>query len=217
MKNKTTMLECPSCKTSCSKNMQKRVCISKHPDLRESILNGSFFEWKCPGCQERFFIEDVFLYNDDQRKFMVYLISGYDKRIQKIPTQLKVDDAYDTGNSLLRVTASFVDFVEKIRILEAELDDRIVETMKAVYAQVYYQNHKMVIYNMIFEQLNEDKSLCFAVFLEDKDFVVDIPYEAYKQAYGDFSPLIKEPTEHAFIMIDQTWLVQLLKNNNFAN
>ncbi len=190
--------------------MQKRICLSENRELREKILNGSFFEWECEKCKKRFFIEDVFLYNDDEKKFMVYFIPGFNKQEQKIPTSIKNNDKYDTGSSTLRVTANFIDFVEKIRIFEAGLDDRVIETMKAVFSQAYKSNKNEVIYNMVFEQTDDAGSLCFAVFLENSDFTIDIPAAAYEQAKTDFFDLFEDTKEEVFLAIDQNWLISIL-------
>lgn len=217
MNNKVTKLECPNCSAKGEKEIAKRICVSQHPELKEDILNGSFFEWECPNCKDRFFIEDVFLYNDDENKFMIYLISGYDERFQEVPTLLKTKKEYDTDNSILRVTSSFIEFVEKIRILQAGLDDRVIETVKAVYSQVYYQSHKENVYNMIFERVDENNNLVFAVILQESEFAAEIPIEAYEQTKTDFTPLYTDVKDDAFVMIDQTWLVDVLKNKNLTD
>ena len=183
---------CPDCGTSGSSRRIKRVCLSKNPELKESILDGSYFEWKCPGCGRRFFIDDVFLYNDDVKRFMVYLVPEYDRRILKIPTLLKTDGDYDTAHSTLRVTAGFVDFVEKIRILENGLDDRAVEAVKAVFSNVYRDSQGKNIYSMLFEEVGGGGNLRFAVFLENDDFSVDVPHAAYAKILADFSPFFTE-------------------------
>lgn len=202
--------KCPECGQAGTRDSQKRVCVSKHPELKEDILSGSFFEWKCPGCGKRFFFDDVFLYNDDERKFMVYYVPGFDKGALEIPTVIKTDSDYDTEHSVLRVAAGFIDFVEKIRILEEGLDDRAVEAIKAVYAAAYGETGGGSVYSMIFEETGESGALCFAVFLKDEDFAVDIPYEAYRQTKNDFSSLFGEPGKKAFLRIDQDWLLGVL-------
>lgn len=204
---------CPNCNVTGTSTIKKRICVSKNPELREKILNGSFFEWECQSCKERFFIEDIFLYNDDANKFMVYFVPGFDKEELKIPTLLRTKDEYDTKNSKLRVTANFIDFVEKIRIFEAALDDRVIEMMKAVFSQAYKQNNDKVIYNMVFEEKNGVDDLSFAVFLENDDFAIDIPLAAYEQAKSDFFDFYEDSQEEVFLSIDQSWLVKVLRDH----
>lgn len=210
---KGTEFECPNCGAQGTYDKQKRMCVSKHADLKEKILDGSYFEWECTACNKRFFIEDVFLYNDDQHKFMVYFVPGYDKSVQRIPTLLKTKAEYDTDNSTLRITANFVDFIEKIRILEAGLDDRVIETIKAMYAQSHSQRHNQKIYNMVFENKDDLDNLTFAVFLENDEYTIDIPQKAYQKALTDFTPFFQEPEERVFLMVDQSWFVDMLQNS----
>jgi hypothetical protein len=202
---------CPGCGEAGTREILKRACISKHPEIKEDITSGSYFEWKCPKCEKRFFIDDVFLYNDDERKFMVYYVPGFSKDMLEIPTVLKTDADYDTEHSILRVTSGFVDFVEKIKIFEEGLDDRAVEAVKALYSAAFSEANGESVYSMIYEETSESGELCFAVFLKDEDFTAEIPREAYEQVKGNFSGLFGEPEKKAFLRIDQNWLTGTLK------
>jgi hypothetical protein len=203
-------MKCPDCGGQGTREMRKRVCISKTPELKDDILSGSYFEWTCPGCGKRFFIDDVFLYNDDEHKFMVYYVPGLVKDAVEVPTVIKTDADYDTEHSVLRAASGFIDFVEKIKILEEGLDDRAIEAIKAVCSAAYREAGGETIYNMIFEETGESGALSFAAFLKDEDFIVEIPGEAYRQTKNDFSSLFDERGEKAFLRIDQEWLTGVL-------
>ncbi len=205
--------KCPGCGADGTRSTKKRICVSKAPELKEEILSGSFFEYKCPSCGKQFFVDDVFLYNDDEKKFMVYLVPGYSEASLKIPTVIKTDGQYDTDGSVLRVASGFVDFMEKIRVLEERLDDRAIEAIKAVYSAAFSETHEEKIYSMIFEDV-ENEMLNFAVFLEDGDFVAEIPAAVYEQTKKDFSSLFREPEEKAFLRIDQGWLAGVLSGKS---
>lgn len=204
--SQTKQFECPACGASGQHTMKKRVCIAKNPELKDDILSGSYFEWVCPGCAKHFFVDDVFLYNDDEHKFMVYLVPGYNEETLPIPTLIKTDDRYDTGNSVLRVTAGFVDFTEKIRILEAGLDDRIIEAVKAIYASVHKDTWIEDVYNILFEGIGEEGELNFDVFLEKDDFSFGVPRDIYEKTLQDFSFLSNGKQDKSFLLIDQSWL-----------
>jgi hypothetical protein len=204
--SQTKQFECPECQTSGQHTMEKRVCISKTPQLKEDIISGTYFEWVCPGCAKRFFVDDVFLYNDDENKFMVYLVPGYDEETLPVPTLLKTDSDYDTAHSTLRVTASFIDFAEKIKILEAGLNDRIVEAIKALYASVHSETWCETVYNILFEGVGENGELNFDVFLEKDDFSFGVPRDVYDKTFSDFSFLCDREEGEAFLLIDQNWL-----------
>lgn len=210
--SQTKNFECPNCQTAGQHTMEKRICLSKNPELKEDILSGSYFEWVCPGCAKHFFVDDVFLYNDDENKFMVYFVPGYDEETLPIPTLLKTDNAYDTAHSTLRVTAGFVDFTEKIRILEASLDDRIVEAIKALYASVHRDTWCEDVYNIIFEGIDDNDVLNFDVILEKEELSFGIPLDIYDKTKNDFSFLCDAKEGESFLLIDQNWL-----NNKLGN
>jgi hypothetical protein len=194
--------------------MEKRVCITQNGDIKDDILSGSYFEWICPGCGKHFFVDDVFLYNDDKSKFMVYLVPGYDEDTLPVPTLLKTDAHYDTVSSKLRVTASFVDFTEKIRILEAGLDDRIIEAVKAIYSSVHRDTWIEDVYNILFEGIGDGGELNFDVFLEKDDFSFGVPRDIYEKTAGDFSFLCDQKEGEAFLLIDSNWLNKKLGSAN---
>jgi len=204
--SKNFELTCPACGAKGEKTAISRICASKTDDAtKKALLEGSFFEWQCPECSGRFFINSPFLYNDDKRKFMVYLIPGFKERSYKIPTVIQTSKDYDTNSSKLRITTSFSAFVEKIRIFEAELDDRIVEMLKLLYINMHLQDGGEKVYDMIFESIDENGDLYFGVFLENDDYEQIIPKSVYDSTVLEFSSLLpEEPSE--FVVVDQEWL-----------
>lgn len=179
-------------------------------DSKQDIMSGAFFEWKCPGCSESFFIKSPFLYNDSEHKFMVYYIPGFEERAQKIPTLYRTKKDYDTDSSTLRVTTNYVDFVEKIRVLEAGLDDRVVETVKLLYSKLTLQETDELVYSMVFERKDESGDLHFAVFLENKDFETVVPHAIYEKTRSDFAHLYSDETAQEFIVVDLQWVSEKL-------
>ncbi len=198
-------LSCPACHTAGAHSIPPMADIADDSVQTSKILDGSFFEWTCAGCSRSFFVDEVFLCCDSRNHFCVYLVPGYSQNTLPIPTVYK---SCCTGT--LRVTASFVDFAEKLRILSAGLDDRIIEAVKAVYATACRQSDGQEVYNIIFEERRPDGQLGFAVFYKDQDVAVDIPAEAYAHAEADFGTLLPRPGEEAFHKIDQIWLADAL-------
>ncbi len=210
MKNKTTELHCPSCNAQGTKAIQSRICICDNTESKQDILTGSFFEWECPECSSRFFIKNPFLYNDSENKFMVYYIPDYTEASHKVPTIIKTKKEYDTQNSTLRIAINYVDFVEKIRILESGLDDRVIETVKLLYSKLTQQETDESVYSMVFESVSAKGDLRFAVFLGEKDFEAAVPYAVYEKTRADFAHLFSDESHEAFTVIDQHWVSEKL-------
>ena len=167
---------------------------------KQAVLDGSYFEWQCPGCGQRFFANTPFLYNDDENGLHgISSALGIRGSAYKVPTVIKTDKNYDTHSSVLRLVSGFSEFVEKIRIFEAGLDDRIVEAIKLLYINMHTKDGGGQVYDMIFENTGEDGSLYFGVFLEDDDFEQAIPAGVYENAEEEFTPLLPDETHEEFI------------------
>ena len=155
-------ITCPACGTKGEKQISSRICASKiDQQKKRSILDGEFFSWQCPNCDEQFFINSSFLYNDDKKRFMVYLVPGFKESSYKVPTVIKASDDYNTEESILRIVPGFSEFVEKIRIFEAGLDDRIVEAIKLLYMNMHLQDGGKEVYDMVFESIDEERQSAF--------------------------------------------------------
>lgn len=98
---------------------------------KQRILGGSFFEHKCKCCGETSFIPHSMLYEDPLNNLTVF----------HTQTILGVADAYRTiddrddlndDDHQVRIVTSANALREKVRIFDKELDDRIIEIMKAL-------------------------------------------------------------------------------------
>ncbi len=205
---KEQAIECPACHETGTHKIPAIADISADPKLRNSLLDGTFFEWTCPGCSRRFFVDQVFLCCNSESEYCVYLVPGHKEASLPIPTVYK---SKCTGT--LRVTDTYVDFAEKLRIFDAKLDDRVIEAMKAVYATVCQQTGQDTVYNMIFEEIRPDGKLGFTVLLKDDDVSIDIPAEAYAHAKADFDELLPKGSADVFLKVSQQWLARALNEN----
>ena len=208
---KNIEITCPSCGTKGEKQISSRICVSSIDEkAKSSILNGEFFSWLCPDCSERFFINSSFLYNDDKKGFMIYLVPGFKEASYKVPTVIKAGNDYNTDDSILRIVPGFSEFVEKIRIFEAGLDDRIVEAIKLLYINMHLQDGGREVYDMVFENTDENGSLLFGVFLENDDYEQAVPAEIYKNTTEEFALILPKEGHDEFVVIDQEWLRNIL-------
>lgn len=199
-------IECPACHACGTHSLAPMADVSADPQIKKRLLDGSFFEWTCPACSRRFFVDEVFLCCNPDGGYCVYLVPGYQDSTLPVPTVYK-----SRCKGTLRVTPSYTEFAEKLRILDAKLDDRIIEAMKTVYATICQQTGQDTVYNMIFEEIRPDGRLGFAVLRKDDDTTVDILAEAYEHAQADFDKLLPKGDETAFLKVDQEWLAVSLQ------
>ena len=207
--------ECPNCSAPGATDIDTIVRISKAPEARARVLSGEYFEWECESCRRRYLIDDVFLYYDDAKKFMVYYVPGYKKHTLSIPTLIQTKEGFDTDGSTLRVTNRFLDLAEKIRIFEAGLDDRVIEAVK-FYCIVNYSSAGRTVNDILFEELDDENMLFFSVYDNNDCTGLPVPIEAYLRAQSDLAPFFDPPPKDAFVMVDQSWLTDILRHKSNA-
>jgi len=141
---------CSSCGTSQVTTIWASVNATNDPELKAQLLKGELCTFTCRHCGEQDHIAHDLLYNDTERKFMVFLAySGRDEngRLLALPNPLQwarqVHSVYSRFSPLTdeqweahissykyRVVASYDELREKIRIFDDDLDDRHVEFVK---------------------------------------------------------------------------------------
>lgn len=124
---------CPMCGEVGKADIYTSVNVSLNADLRERVLDGSLFAWKCPSCGYTARLTYPVLYNDMKNRFMVYLIPKID-RFQLCDRELE-EKYSNLRNISKRVVPDFNSFKEKIFILESRLDDMAVELTKVAISQ----------------------------------------------------------------------------------
>ena len=201
--------ECPNCAAPGVVEIDSIVRVSTNPEVRDRVLCGAYFEWTCPECGKQFLIDDVFLYCDDIRRFMIYYVPGYKEAALPVPTLIRTEDGFDYENSTLRVTSQYLDLAEKIRIFEAGLDDRLVEAVK-LYCDVNIAQSGAPADDILFEEIDEDGTLFFSVYREGECTGLPVLAEGYLRVQLDLAPLFDPPPRDAFIMVDQHWLTDTL-------
>ena len=205
----TKHFECPNCNAPGEITISPIVRVSETPEAKARVLCGTYFEWECPSCGRRYLFDDVFLYYDDIKNFMVYYVPGFKNKALPVPTLIRTKDGFDWRSSTLRVTARFLDLAEKIRILDAGFDDRVVEAVK-YYCHVNFAKTEQPAQDILFEELDEDGTLFFSVYRGDNCIGLPVPMDMHQRVKADLANLIDTPPEDMFIMVDQRWLADIL-------
>lgn len=124
---------CPLCGELAKAEIYTSVNATVNKALRERVLDGELFAWKCPSCGYSARLVYPVLYNDMKNRFMVYLIPKID-RFQLCDKELE-EKYSNLRNINKRVVPDFNSFKEKIFIFESGLDDMAVELTKVAIAQ----------------------------------------------------------------------------------
>lgn len=121
---------CPSCGYKGEFRMYESVNVSLDPKLREEVLSGRIFDWKCPECGETTSIRYNLLYHDMDNKFQIYYSPTNCIDLNKMINDMKAK--YPGMQELCRTVDSLNSLKEKIYIFESGLNDIVIELLKIV-------------------------------------------------------------------------------------
>ncbi len=128
-------VECQKCR----QENQVEICesINSHDrHLRDKLMSGALWKWRCTHCTHENVTIYPLLYHDMRTWCLMYYL---DREITEDPNVIaRMVPAPDQLTALRRFNATYRfrlcrsldDFIEKMRILDAGLDDRAVEYLK---------------------------------------------------------------------------------------
>ncbi len=122
-------ITCPGCNATSTARIQRSVNVTADPALKEQLLTGRLFTFACPSCgRTSRVVHPELVYHDVRRGHLI-----------QMDALGKFDAAALRGleSSLPAVTRVVHDsnaLLEKVKIFDAELDDRVVEVLKVVLA-----------------------------------------------------------------------------------
>lgn len=202
MKSILVALVCKQCMYKTHKKSETLVMPDFEPDVREALLDGSFFKKRCPCCGAVIeFIHQV-LYVDKKHKFIL-LIKPRDR--------FKCNDHEVFQQHVdfrRRYVHSIHEIAEKLRILEDALDDRVIELLKAkllLRAIRRQQQMHTICYHDIDKQ---SKTIWFHVEEEGKPDLIAVMEASYEQ----LAKTLPLERRQSFEEINLTWGINYLKS-----
>ena len=170
-------VECPKCHQKFVVEGGGFVSIDEQPEMLKHLLDASFFARRCPHCQEPVLCQFYLLVCRSSKKYCIMLNWDQEdsQRYCSQTRSLLSDDL--KKNARQRIVSTYPDFREKLVVLEAGLDDNIIEVMKISFLQ-HEKNEK--IRQMRFDKI-ENGHFVFHVYFkgESEPKTLGIPGEAY--------------------------------------
>ena len=90
---------CPKCNQITEGKLYTSVNATNNPHLRNEILEENLFRWRCHSCGHEVRLNYPLLYNDMQKRFMIYHIPEID-RFQLADNELEEEFAKDLHRTL---------------------------------------------------------------------------------------------------------------------
>mgnify|MGYP000846323606 FL=1 len=147
-------ITCPQCGKKHSFQVWDSINTQEYPEMKEKVRNDEAFRFRCPDCGATAILNYNFLYHQQEDRVLIFVDadgSSYND-MEKILKQK--GNAFDGYRK--RIVLSYNDFKEKLLILDAGLDDRIVEIIKASIWDNVEERYKDKHIDEIYFATNED-------------------------------------------------------------
>ena len=204
---------CPMCGELSKAEVYTSVNATINSSLRNKVLDGELFAWKCPSCGYSARLTYPILYNDMKNRFMVYFIPRVE-RFQLCDREL--EEAYSSLRGISkRVVPNFNAFKEKIFIFESRLDDMAIELAKVAISQTVSKKLDGAKvedgYLSLFDRESNTMGFTYFTGEERTPYVQTARLEIYgksKEIVDQFA--IKDKKLKGFIKIDREWAENIL-------
>ncbi len=147
---------CPQCGESQKYRLYTSISAQENPELKESILDETLFDWRCQRCSYFAAMAYPFIYLDNKAGYVICCTPGGSGRA--------VEPAGPLQGYVKRRVKNLAELKEKLLIFDNGLDDAAVELMKNALCTIVSRAYNNVRLHAYFSQVEENK-MSFAIFL----------------------------------------------------
>ncbi len=195
---------CPNCSKGNKIDMYVGIDNNINIDFKERILKEDIFDWECPHCKYVGQLVYPMVFCNPQKSYIIALtpVAGKADSIVSIP---------EIKNVIKRRVKSLAELKEKILILDAGLNDVVIELVKNALGNVIKKSYNIDKLKLYFSAINEDDELEFAVYMDGNK---EAAYQSAKlQVYEQSEQVLKsleykEPDK--FLRVGPTLAQQIL-------
>lgn len=204
MKSILVEITCPTCLWHTHKPSDTLVIPEFEPDLKEQLDTDTYFTFICPRCGTQIAFFHTCVYPDKTHNFILLMKPVKE---QKIADHL----LYADMQAIKRYITKPQEIAEKIRILEAQMDDRVLEIVKVkLYLHLRKQGRNPV--KLAYKDYDKaSETIWFTFFENGCEDVLAVTMATYEQIKKQ---LPKEDHDH-FQEVNLQWAANYLsvKNN----
>lgn len=201
---KNMIVNCPGCFEDSSFKIYPSIDAKENPQLKEQIFNREIFKFSCPNCGEEILVAYNCTYTDPDNKYIVALLSEGEE----------CEDSIRVQGHTLRIVRSINEFVEKIALVEDNIDDKVIELYKIMLEDQFEDERPgSKILGIYYGGRNfEDNSLMFFIITENSENCRAIlSMETYNAIEGQF---VKSAQKYADITeVNRLWAIGALQSD----
>ncbi len=201
----TITITCPNCNNSFAYTTWKSINVTIDPAAKQKIVDGTFFLCTCNFCAKVHHVQYACLYHDMKQSLLIYLLANEPAKLDEINSIAK-----DFGAEYrLRIVTNENRLIEKVKIFDAGLEDRLVEVCKLLYqAHISSKFPDKVLTESFFDVKNDEHIIQFIT--EQKEIITaTLEHEFYEKVRATLAG--QTQGERTFQHIDQNWALVAMK------
>lgn len=196
-------ITCPKCGKKTSFLVWDSINTMENPEMKEKVRNDEAFRFHCPGCGASALLNYNFLYHQQEDKVLIYVSADGGDTSDMAQILDQRGNAFDGYRK--RIVRSYNAFKEKLLILDAGFDDRIVEIIKSSVwdnVEAHYKDKKI---DEIYFATNDDGVHGF-LFRSAGAMVASMEFDEslYKAIYDSAYERLDAATKND-LYIDRDW------------
>lgn len=196
-------ITCPKCGKKTSFLVWDSINTMENPEMKEKVRNDEAFCFHCPECGASALLNYNFLYHQQEDKVLIYVSADGGDTSDMAQILDQRGNAFDGYRK--RIVRSYNAFKEKLLILDAGFDDRIVEIIKSSVwdnVEAHYKDKKI---DEIYFATNDDGVHGF-LFRSAGEMVASMEFDEslYKAIYDSAYERLDAATRND-LYIDRDW------------
>lgn len=198
----TARVTCPACGTSHDSELVQSINTQTNPKDKERLLAGELNVLECRTCGKRTQLAATVLFHDPDAHYYCQVVPGGDKAMDEAAAAFAASGVSGT----LRLVPSLNALVEKVKLLDAGLEDWAIEMTKALLLASIGELDRV----LLFESIDRDAGvLRWVIFNEEgrSPERVSSPIAAYEKLATRTQS--KPPASE--LRIDRAWAVEAVK------
>jgi hypothetical protein len=134
---KTYSIRCPQCRSEQTAELYESINVSQQPELKTALFENRLNRITCEACEASFRVDKPLLYHDPDRMILIHwmpetaaardeILDEFDRTMEELRAALPKD----MEPPRVRLVFTRTELVELIFIMEAGMEERVVEFIK---------------------------------------------------------------------------------------
>lgn len=187
----TVRVACPACKHEQEAKLVQSVNAKLDPELQQQLLAGELNILACEACGKRTQLAATLLYHDPDRDYFCQACPGGEAAMQQGAAAFETIGAVGTRRLVPTQNA----LVEKVKMLDAGLDDRVMEVLKVLLLASRGDDLNTIL---LFQSADADRISWLRL---EGGVLLQSP----RAAYDKLAPTLKAADD---LRIDRAWAVE---------